>query len=434
MSGADPVERDIRLAWAIYDARPTDPEVAAIALRVLAGNPSISEMRILLAKHRYKCGDADGARELLHSVVGLRDEQSVHAARELVSIEHHQDEVAEALRWARFVLNEEPHRWYAWMDVGGMTALTGGFEEGWRLLDDAVGMCANTDVDSLPRALVRRALFMLQSLAPPERFIPAAEKAVRADPSDELIGGPLIWAYLHQGRFGDAEELALRLLRINPLDKTLSVPLTMIRNLEATLKEEGHTLDDLHGTGMFARLWTEMRDERLGLGLADALSALDEVLPAELRAVLRPPVDRETAKAGDMTTELATWHAGQDPGAGAAWGLPGDFRLMSSDEIAAMDAAIEADPASYPQWRTEDVGKYYSQVMTDDDGGHLVELMTGHVVIRRTGADDEPVAESLSAWFWERVGAFGGRDRRPSARHDGEPSTVEAGAPGADAA
>ncbi|GIG68742.1 tetratricopeptide repeat protein [Phytomonospora endophytica] len=419
-----PLERDVRLGWTLYSAQPDNPEVGRIALRVLAEHPWVSGMRILLAKHRYACGEVAEARELLLGVVGLHDEQSLGAARELVILEHHQDDNAEALRWAAFVLRERQDRWRDWMDLGGMTALTGSFEEGWGLLDKAVEMCARTEADALPMALVRRALFLLQSLAPPERFIPAAEEAVRAAPADEAIGSPLIWGYLHQGRFGDAEELALRLLRLNPTDASASVPLTMIRNIRATLEKDGQTLGDLHRTGLFERLWKELRDQRLGLDLASALNALDAVMPAELRATLLPPLDEEAADAGDLTSEIAAWHAGQTPGAGRVWGLPGDFRLMSPAEFAAMDAAIEADPASYPQWRTEDLGEYYNQVMTDDAGGYLVELMTGQVIIRRSGADDEPVAESLSAWFWGRVAAFGGRDPRPAARQAGS-STVE---------
>ncbi|MEV0644036.1 hypothetical protein AB0I28_02110 [Phytomonospora sp. NPDC050363] len=415
MSEVDYVERDVRLGWALYEAQPTNPEIARIALRVLAEHPSLSGMRILLAKHRYRCGEVAEAREILQAVVGLRDERSLGAARELVSLEQHQEDHTEALRWSRYVLREEQDRWHDWMDLGGLTALTGEFEEGWKLLDDAVAMCARTDADSLPLALVRRALFLLRSLAPPERFGPAAEEAVRADPSSEFIAIPLIWAYLHQGRFTDAEELALRLLRLDPTDESLAVPLTMIRNLRATLAEEGQTLDDLHRAGVFERLWSELRDERLGVDLASALSALDGVMPAELRAVLRPPADEETAQEGNLNAEIAMWHAGQAPGAGRAWGLPGDFRLMSSEEVAAMDAAIEADPASYPQWRNEEVSDNYSQVMTDDAGGYLIELMTGRVVIRRSGAEDEPVAESLAAWFWDRVAAFGGHNPRPHA-------------------
>ncbi|HEY1176754.1 MAG TPA: hypothetical protein VGF17_11395, partial [Phytomonospora sp.] len=326
----EPVEHDVQVGWALYSVRPEDPRIAEIAQRVLAGHPWMNGMRILLAKHRYACGDVTVARELLRAVVGDDDERSLGAARELVSLEHHQGDHAEALRWAEFVVRAAQDRWRDRMDLGGMTALTGNFEEGWRLLDDAVAMCARTDARSLPVALVRRALFLLESFAPPERFAAAAEEAVHADPSDEFVSGPLIWAYLHQGRFADAEELALRVLRVNPLEASASTPLTMMRNLRKTLGEDGQTLDDLHRTGVFARLWADMRDQRLGLDLAAALDALGAVMPAELRKTLRPPVDAEAADEGSLTTEIAMWHAGQDPGAGAVWGLPGDFRLMTS--------------------------------------------------------------------------------------------------------
>ncbi|GIG70531.1 tetratricopeptide repeat protein [Phytomonospora endophytica] len=409
------VERDMLLGWELYRASPTHPQIERIAQRLQATNPRRSDIRILLAKHRWACGRVAEAREILQAVVALRDERSLDAARELLSLEHHDGDIAEALRWAEYVLREEQDRWFDWMELGGMTALNGAFEEGWRILDDAVAMCARTSAGSLPLALVRRALYLLSSCAPPALFVPAAEEAVSADPSDENIGGPLMWAYLHEGRFDDAEELALRMLRLDPTNKALSQPFEMMRNLQATLAEDARTLDELHGTGLFERLWTQMRDRRLGLDLTAALAALDEVMPAELRAVLKPPVDKETARAGSMSTEIAMWHAGQAPGAGAAWGLPGDFRLMSAEEIKAMDDAIEADPDAYPQWRTVQVDEYYDQLMTDDAGAYLVELMTGEVVIRQPGAADERIAESLADLFWRRVAAFGGHDPRPRA-------------------
>lgn len=422
MSGVDDVdllERDVRLGWMLYEARPTDPEIAQIALRVLAGHPELSGMRILLAKHRYQCGQVDEARELLQAVVGANDEKSVGAARELVSLELHQDDPAEAQRWGQFVLRANQDRWLDWMDLGGATALTGEFEDGWRQLDDAVEMCARTDADSLPVALVRRAMFLFQSAAPPERLVPAVEEAVRADPTDEFFGDLLVWAYMLQGRFAEAEEQALRLLRLNPTDESLAGPLTMIRNMRASLAEDGQTLEDFHRAGVFDRIFTELRDQRLGFDLASALHALDEVLPAELRATLLPPVDQQTAQDSPLIDEIGMWHAGQTPGAGPAWGLPGEFRLMTPAEITAMDEAIAADPASHPQWQADSIGEQSSQVMTDDAGGCLIELMSRQLVIRRSGADDVVVAPSLAAWVWDRVAAFGGRDPRPHAKQTG---------------
>lgn len=55
--------------------------------------------------------------------------------------------------------------------------------------------------------------------------------------------------------------------------------------------------------------------------------------------------------------------------------------------------------------------------MTDHAGGYLIATLE-NVVIRRAGADHEPVAPSRSAWFWDRVAAFGGCDPRSLAPQD----------------
>lgn len=114
-----------------------------------------------------------------------------------------------------------------------------------------------------------------------------------------------------------------------------------------------------------------------------------------------------------VADDLVTWHDGQPPGSGDMWTLPEPFRLMSAAEINAMTAAIEADPAAYPEWPENDA---WEQVLTDDAGAHLVVVAYGRLIKRRAGLPDEPVAASMADWIWDRVAGYGGRDPRPAPR------------------
>ncbi|WP_235735228.1 tetratricopeptide repeat protein [Nocardioides alcanivorans] len=319
--GVDLVQRDSDMAWELFEVQPTHPEIAKIAHRVLAQDPRRSGMRILLAMHSKASGEPDAAREILLDVIGRRDRQFVNAARQLRDLEQDEHHHAEARRWAEIVLREDQEYWLDWMEFGAIAALAGDFEFGWKTLDDAVEHCARSEADDLPSALVRRAIFLLQSYAPPERFIPAAEEAMRADPSDEFVGVPLTWAYLHQGRFDDAEELCLRMLRLNPTEALPEIALTMIRTMRTTIDENGLSMDQVHDAGILKQYWNQQRDEQLGIDLASALDALEQVMPADLRAALRPPADDETAQNSPGDQQIAAWHDGQRPGTGSAWGL-----------------------------------------------------------------------------------------------------------------
>lgn len=418
----DPVERDTDLAWELYDARPTHPEIARLATRVLAQRPWRSGIRILLAKHRRKCGSVDEARRILQDVLGRRDRFFTDAARELRDLELYECRFDKALEWAETVLREDQEYWKDRLELGIATAMSGELADGWRLLDDAVEMCARTSSDELRFALAGRTIYLMQSFAPPERFIAAAEETMRVDPSNEYVGGPLVWAYVHEGRWADAEELALRLLRIDPTDGVASGALTMIRELREIAAKRDVELADVHEAGVITLAWEQMRDRMLGTDLRSALAALDEVMPAELREVLRPPLGEEEARESPGSAEIAAWHDGQLPGTGTAWGADGAFRLMSAAEVQAMDDAIEADPETYRQWQQSVVADYYSQIFTDDAGGYLIAVLDG-LVIRRFDAEDERLPGGLNDWFWDRVAAFGGRDPRPVVRREAVPST-----------
>ncbi|GAB2607751.1 tetratricopeptide repeat protein [Pseudactinotalea suaedae] len=413
----DPTERDVDVAWELFDAQPTHPEIGRLATRVLAQQPGRNGIRILLAMHLKARDELDEARELLLSVVGQRDRFFVDAARELRDLEQYAYRYQEARRWADVVLAEEQESWLDVLALGVATAMAGDLEDGWQLLDDGVTLCARTDADSLPHALTARTIYLMQSWAPAERFIPAAEEAIAADPSSEIVGGPLAWAYMRAGRFEDAEELTLRMLRLDPTDGMAASVLTVLREWQAVVERGDVSLADIHAAGVVEWVWGQKRDELLGTDLASALAALEDVMPAELRAALRPPLEEAAARESAGEREIAAWHDGQEPGTGALWGLDRAFRLMSSTEIAAMDEQIEAEPEAHAQWVQSTTTDYYSQVMTDDEGSYLIVTMDG-LRMRRTGADDVLVAPNLSAWFWERVAAFGGRSPIPLARHD----------------
>ncbi|MGW4134969.1 tetratricopeptide repeat protein [Amycolatopsis japonica] len=419
MSDTDSVERTLDLAWELLEAQPTHPKIPELALQVLAAQPERSSASMVLAYHRESCGDPDEARRLYVGITARRDSQFIWAARSLRRLAFAEHDHAEALRWAHIVLAETHEDWDDWMKLGSAQALAGEHEDGWRQLDEAVALCARTAPGALPKALGRRAEYLLESLAPPERFIAAAEEAIRADAADSWIAMMLGWSYLVQYRFDDAEQLGLRLLREDPTDdlaqSLVGSAREMLRIVDKAQTQD-ISLDDIRGTGTIELAWRQLRDQKLGIDLASALAALDAVLPADLRAALRPGISvgdlAEGDKVGSMVAEdMVSWHDGQQPGSGALWGLDEPFRLMSAAEIIAMDAAIDADQAGHPEWPENEL---WEQVMTDDDGAYLVAVAFGALVKRRPGVPDEPVAESMADWIWDRVAGFGGRDPRPA--------------------
>ncbi|XVS66444.1 tetratricopeptide repeat protein [Actinosynnema sp. CA-299493] len=425
--GADAVARDLDLAWELFAAQPAHPKVAELALRVLAAQPERSSVSLLLGNHREVRGELAEARRLYLQVAGRRDNQFVNAARALRHLAFAEHDHPEALRWAHTVLAEEHEDWADWMELGSAQALCGEHEDGWRQLDEAVALCSRTAPDDLPAALGKRAVCLLGSFAPPDRFVPAAEEAVRADAVNSSVALLLGWAYLVQYRFTDAERLGLRLLRENPtedlLQNLVGTARTMLRIVENAHAQDV-TLEDIRRTGVIELGWRQLRDQMLGTDLASALAALDDVMPAELRATLRPgasisdEAEAEADKIGSMVAEdLVAWHDGQPPGSGAAWGQAEPFRLMSAAEIIAGATEIEADQAAHPDWPEDEV---WEQVMTDDAGAYLVAVAFGTLVARRPGRPDEPVAASMADWIWDRVVDFGGPDPRPAPRKAGE--------------
>jgi tetratricopeptide (TPR) repeat protein len=424
----DAVERSLDLAWELFEAQPSHPRIAELAAQVLAAQPERSSVSLLLGNHLEIRGEADEARRLYLQVAGRRDGQFINAARALRHLASAEHDHPEALRWARTVLAENHEGWDDWMELGSAQALCGEHEDGWRLLDEAVALCARTAPDELPSALGQRAAHLLGSFAPPDRFVPAAEEAIRADAANTWVALLLGWAYLVQYRFADAEQLGLRLLRENPtedlLQNLVGTARTMLRIVENAHAQD-LTMEDIRRTGVIELGWRQLRDRMLGTDLASALAALDDVMPAALRATLRPGTslsdEPDSDKVGSAAAEdLVAWHDGQQPGSGAAWGPAEPFRLMSAAEIIAMSTEIEADPAAHPDWPENEV---WEQVMTDDAGAYLVVVAFGALVKRRPGHPDEPVAASMADWIWDRVADFGGPDPRPAPRKTEDPPT-----------
>ncbi|HEX6342145.1 tetratricopeptide repeat protein [Umezawaea sp.] len=417
----DAVERDLDLAWELFAAQPSHPEVAVLASRVLAAQPERSSASLLLGNHREVRGEADEARRLFLQVAGRRDGQFTNAARALRHLALAEHDHPEALRWARTVLAEDHGEWDDWMELGFALALHGEHEDGWRHLDEAVALCSRTAPDALGNALGKRAAYLLGSFAPLDRFVPSAEEAVRAGAANPWIALVLGWSYLVRYRFTDAEQLGLRLLRENPTEDLLhnlvGTARTMLRIVENAHAQD-ITLEDVRRTGVIELGWRQLRDQVTGTDLASALAALDEVAPADLRAALRPGVSLSEVPHGDevgsmVAEDLVAWHDGQRPGSGAAWGLAAPFRLMSAAEIVDTSAEIGADPAAHPDWPENEA---WEQVMTDDAGAYLVVVSFGELVERRPGHPDVPVAASMADWVWDRVAAFGGSDPRPAPR------------------
>ncbi len=337
------------------------------------------------------------------------------AARERRDDAFARHDYAQARRWAEEVLRHPEEDWLDLIELGTATALAGEQETGWQMIDEAVEQCERADARMLPSVLVHRAIGLLMSCAPTDRFVAAVEEAHRAGPDDEDLTVPLLWCYAYQGRFDEAEDLG-RLRSWDDDGGMVASLLDMVATLRRAAEQTGTTLDDLHRRGFFTPLWDELRAQQLGFGLSDALAALDETMPAALKGTLRPPAGRKTLAETGGERKVLAWHDGQDVGAGAVWGLDGDFRLMTSAEIQAMDAAVEASPEKFPQWDAQHLHEVATQVMTDDRGGYLVALGGGRVVLRRDGVDDVAVAPSLTDFFWDRAAAWGGRDPRPPAR------------------
>lgn len=405
------IEHDRELAWDLFDAQPTHPQIPVLAHRVLARAPQFTGMIILLAKHHAALGEVDRARQLLQELVGRADRQLLGAVRELRDLEYDQRNFSEALRLAEIAMREPAANWLDLMDLASAEAYAVSPEAGWRRLDEAVDLCASSEPDEIAFALGQRALRLLASGAPPERFIPSAQEAMDADPSDPEIAVALAYAYLYDYQPERSEEILRRILREDPTNVVAQGGLTVARGFLAPIERGDGTMEDFRNARMGEVVWRMLRDQLFGTGMEEALAALDAVIPADLAASLRPPLSEEEARASGGDRWLVAWHDGQQPGAGALWGTGDAFRLMTATEIAEMDASMESNPEAWPHWHPDD--EYFVQIFTDDAGSYVIEGPGGRLYRRDTEGVDHEVAPSLADWVWDRVAAFGGQDRRP---------------------
>lgn len=406
------IEHDRDLAWELYEFQPQHPRIPQLAMSVLAREPRFTGMIILLSMHRQACGEVDEARRLLRELLGRRDRQYLGALRRLRDLEGSEGDFDEAMRLGELVLREDPEAdWFDRLDYGSSVAVAADAERGWALIDDAVAVAGRTAPEAYAGALGLRAVQFLSTGAPPQRFLAAAQQAIEADPSETTLSTALAYAYLYDYRPEEAAELLSRVLREDPTDEVAQGGMIVARAFLDPIARGAGTMDDLRRAGMGEIAWRMLRDKLFDAGLADALAALEPLLPEDLGASLRPPLDREAARASGGDDVVLSWHDGQVTGSGGLWQDGRDFRLMSAAEVGAMDEAIERDPSAWPQWDAE--RDYYTQLFTDDAGSYLIEGPGGRLIRRTPGGDDEEVAASLTDWLWDRVVAFGGGDARP---------------------
>lgn len=407
------IERDRDLAWELYEYQPENPEVARLASSVLARVPAFTGMVILLALHHEAREEYDEARRLLQRLIGDRDRQYLNALRKLRDLEYGRRDFAEALRLSETVLREDPEAdWLDRMEYASAVFYAVDPDRAWRLIDEAVEMCARTDAGRYADALGQRATRMLALGATPERFLPAAEEAIDADPTEPILSTALAFAYLYDYQPERAEGILLRVLREDPTDTIAQSAMILAKGFLAPLRSGGATIDELRAAGLGELAWRTLRDETYGTGLPEALAALDQVMPPELSASLRRPLSESKARKSGGESRVLAWHDGQHPGSGDLWRVGQPLRLMSGSEVRRLDRAIEKDMGAWPEWN-DDTEPYFSIVFTDDAGTHLIEGIGARLLRRTVGQPDQVIAESLADWLWDRVVAFGGRDPRP---------------------
>lgn len=406
------IERDRDLAWELYGFQPEHPRIPELALSVLARAPQFTGMIILMALHRQARGEDDEARKLLQELVGRRDRQFLNAVRKLRDLEYDTRRFDESLHLAEIVLREDPEAtWEDRMDHANALAHTDDPVAAWDRIDQAVEFSARADPEQYAEALGQRALRFLATGAPPDRFLLAAQQAVEADPTEPVLATALAYAYLYDYRVEEAKTLLLRVLREDPTETVAQAGMIMVNGFLGPIERGDATMDDFRTNGMGEIIWRTLRDQLFGTGTAEALAALDEVLPADLAQVLGPPLDEDAARASGGDRTLLRRFDGQEPGTGLLWGTGEPFRLLSGSEVRTTDDAIEQHPADWPQWDHEN--EYFTLLLTDDAGSYLYEGTGGRLLRRGPGQSDREEAPSLADWLWDRVAAFGGPDPRP---------------------
>ena len=406
------IEHDRDLAWELYNAQPTHPRIPELAQSVLAREPTFTGMIILTALHREVCGEIDEARRLLQELMGRRDRQYLNAVKKLRDLEFSAGNYAEMRRLCEVVLREDPEAgWLEQMELGSALAFTGDPELAWERFAAALATAAALNPEEYTFALGQRATRLWAAMAPPELILPAAEAAIAADPTEELLGLVLGFARLYDYRPEDALQQFYALLRDDPTMEMAQVGVALTKGFLTPIERGDATIERMRELGAGEVAWKVLRDKYLSTGLKDALAALDEVLPAALAASLRAPLDPEAAAAAGGEDTLLAWHDGQQPGTGGLWGAEGDFRLLSAAEIAETDAAIERATGAFTGWESKP--DYFWLIATDDAGRYLLEAAGGRLCSWSAEGPDVEIAPSFADWVWDRVAALEGRDARP---------------------
>lgn len=405
------VIRDRDLALELLQAQPTHKKIGELARSVLAREPSFTGTHLVLALHLQAREELDEARTHLLTLIGMQDDYQLTALRILRDLEYDARDYAESLRVAEEVLRAAPEpRWLDVLMLGAATVFTGDREAGWDLMDEAVSYAGRTDPEDHAQALEKRAARFLTTAAPPARFLPAAEAAIAANPGDHTLSIALAYAYLYDYRAEEARELLQRVLREDPTNTVAQGGLIAVRGFLGPIERGDATMEDFRAAGFGESAWHIMHEQLFDLDIGHALDALDRVLPRALVRVLRGPLRKKYRETTEGSRELLSWHDGQDPGTGAAWGLGKPFRLLSHAEIEAREAAIEQHPEDWPGWDPE---VYAMLIATDDNGGYYIEGYASRMYYRAPGAADVEIAPSLADWLWDRVVEFGGEERRP---------------------
>lgn len=407
----DAIIRDRDLALELIQAQPTHKKVGNLARSVLARDPSLTEMQLILALHLQVRGELDEARTHLRTLIAMQNDDQLTALRILRDLEYDARDYIESLRIADQVLQATPEP--NWLDIhtlGAATIFAGSREAGWDLIDVSVEHAGRTDPESYTNALQKRAVRFLSTAAPPSRFLTAAEDAIAADPSEQTLSIALAYAYLFHYRPEEARDLLLRVLREDPTNTVAQGGLIAVRGALDPIERGDTTIEALRASGAGEVLWRSLHESLFDIGASQALSALDRVLPRALVRALRGPLKRKYRETTEGSRELLSWHDGQDQGTGDAWGLEAPFRLLSHAEIEALESEIAAHPDKWPGWDPE---VYAMLIATDEAGGYFIEGFGGRLYHRVSGAADVEIAPSLADWVWDRVVAFGGDERRP---------------------
>lgn len=405
------IEHDRDLAWELYSFQEDHPQIPVLAQSVLAREPSFTGMILLHARYLVACNEIDEARRMLEELAGRLDRQFINTLRDLHELEMTAKNYPAALKYAADVVREDPEaNWNDHMNLAHAMIFIGQAEAGWNAIDNAVARCARDTPDSYANALGQRATIFLTTGAPLQRFVPAAEEAIAADPTELLLSLTLGIAYVYTYRFDEAEGLFRRILREDPTEEVTLGMMIVLKPVKQLLDSGEAAVEQLRELGYGEMVARVLKETVFDTGLQEALAAFDALMSVEFAATFRAPLPEEAVLETGGSRDVMRWHDGQHPGTG--FDTPhGRMRLMTNADIAAMDEEMEAKEPQWA-WLEEREEPLLSQLFTDDEGGYIIEGFAGRLVMCKPSVPDEIIAPSLADWFWDRVAELGGNDPR----------------------